>query len=139
MYERERCEHCLFELASRFLTSEPIVNAFRKRDAEIDASLIDYNAAKRSKALIDLHQENKTARRNTADKKKDRKKDKKKREKDKKKKKDKKSRSKKKKKDDNRQEVCTIFLFITLEFMHVGVLLWPFLQIAVSKQCFGIE
>ncbi|XP_022670729.1 GPALPP motifs-containing protein 1-like [Varroa jacobsoni] len=86
------------------IEKEQLAMAQRKRDAEIDASLIDYNAAKRSKALIDLHQENKTARRNTADKKKDRKKDKKKREKDKKKKKDKKSRSKKKKKDDNRQE-----------------------------------
>ncbi|OQR69930.1 hypothetical protein BIW11_11962, partial [Tropilaelaps mercedesae] len=38
---------------------ECLARAQRKRDAEIDAELAEYNSAKRSKALIDMHQESK--------------------------------------------------------------------------------
>ena len=68
----------------------------RKRDAEIDERLAEYNAAKRSKPLIEMHKEERDRK-----SKKKTKKGKKMKKKDKKQRKDKKKKSKKKKDEDD--------------------------------------
>lgn len=75
-----------------------ISRCYRKRDAELDEQLAEYNSAKRSKALIDIHQEDKTGSKRSSHKKKERSREKKRREKDKKEKKREKKRKKEKKK-----------------------------------------